>query len=76
LLDDLDTHLYLSLASAQLGRNEDAGREVAEVRRLKPDFTAEAWLKMYPGAAPSWEALFLDGARKAGLPIDEPGSTN
>ena len=73
---DVDTHVYLSLASAQLGRKEDAGREVAEVLRLKPDFTAKTWLEMYPGAAASWETLFLDGARKAGLPIDEPAPTN
>jgi TolB-like protein/Tfp pilus assembly protein PilF len=75
-LDDLDTHLYLSLAYAQLGRKEDAGREMAEVLRLKPDFTAKSWLEMYSGAAPSWEALFLDGAHKAGLPIDQPAPTN
>jgi TolB-like protein/class 3 adenylate cyclase len=73
---DVDTHVYLSLAYAQLGRKAEADREVAEVLRQKPDFTAKAWLEIYPGAARSWEALFLDGARKAGLPIDEPGPTN
>ena len=72
---DLDTHLYLSLAYAQLGRKPEAGREVAEVLRQKPDFTAKGWLDTYNGAA-SWQALFLDGARKAGLPIDQPAPTN
>jgi adenylate cyclase len=72
---DVDTHLYLSLAYAQLGRKAEAGREVAEVLRIKPDFTAKGWLDRYNGAGSS-EALFLDGARKAGLPIDQPAPTN
>ena len=72
---DADTHVYLSLAYAQLGRKAEAGREVAEVLRQKPDFTAKGWLDRYNGAGSS-EALFLDGARKAGLPIDQPAPTN
>jgi TolB-like protein/class 3 adenylate cyclase len=72
---DVETHVYLSLAYAQLGRKAEASREVAEVLRQKPDFTARGWLDRYNGAASS-EALFLDGARKAGLPIDQPAPTN
>ena len=72
---DVDTHVYLSLAYAQLGRKSEASREVAEVLRQKPDFTAKGWLDRYNGADSS-EALFLDGARKAGLPIDQPAPTN
>jgi TolB-like protein/class 3 adenylate cyclase len=72
---DVDTHLYLSLAYAQLGRKAEAGREVAEVLRIKPDFTAKGWLDRYNGAGSS-EVLFLDGARKAGLPIDQPAPSN
>ena len=67
---DVDTHVYLSLAYAQLGRKAEAGREVSQVLRQKPDFTAKGWLDRYHGAASS-ETLFLDGARKAGLP-DRP----
>jgi tetratricopeptide (TPR) repeat protein len=72
---DVDTHVDLSLTYAQLGRKAEAGREVAEVLRQKPDFTARGWLDRYNGAGNS-ETLFLDGARKAGLPIDQPAPTN
>jgi TolB-like protein/class 3 adenylate cyclase/Tfp pilus assembly protein PilF len=72
---DVDTHLYLALAYAQLDRKAEASREVAEVLRQKPDFTAKGWLDRYNGAASS-EALFLDGARKAGLPIHQPAPSN
>jgi tetratricopeptide (TPR) repeat protein len=60
-LSDMDTHLYLALSYAQLGRDEDARREVAKLLRLKPDFTAKAWLEMYHGSAPSWEARSATG---------------
>jgi TolB-like protein/class 3 adenylate cyclase len=72
---DVDAHVYLALAYAQLDRKAEASREVAEVLRQKPDFTAKGWLDRYNGAVSS-EALFLDGARKAGLPIDQPAPTN
>ena len=44
---DVDTHVYLSLAYAQLGRKAEAGREVSEVLRQKPEFTAKGWLDRY-----------------------------
>ena len=69
------TPTSICLSYAQLGREAEADREVAEVLRQKPDFTAKRWLDRYRGAASS-EVLFLDGARKAGLPIDQPAPTN
>ena len=73
----LETKVFKALAYAQLGRAADAAREVEAILQEKPDFTARGWIAndiMEPGG--SSEALFLDGARKAGLPIDEPSPTN
>ncbi|MCB1372436.1 MAG: winged helix-turn-helix domain-containing protein [Rhodovulum sp.] len=64
-----EARLMLALALAQAG--EPAARaEVAELLRLDPAFSAEAWIAndfYQPGS--SSVALFVDGARKAGLPI-------
>jgi TolB-like protein/Tfp pilus assembly protein PilF len=73
----LESRVIKALAYAQLGRNADAGREVEAILKEKPDFTARGYIAndiMEPGG--SAEMLFLDGARKAGLPIDQPGPTN
>ncbi|MFO1046706.1 MAG: adenylate/guanylate cyclase domain-containing protein [Geminicoccaceae bacterium] len=64
-------YLYLAMSNAQLGRADEAGRDTAEVLRLKPSFSAE-WALTYlgefaPGAAVN-RTLFLDGVAKAGLP--------
>jgi adenylate cyclase len=72
-----ETRVFKALTYAQLGRKADAAREVEAILKEKPDFTARGWIAndiMEPGG--SAETLFLDGARKAGLPIDAPGPTN
>jgi hypothetical protein len=66
-----ETKVYKALAYGQLGRATDAAREVLAVLKEAPNFTARGWMAndiFKPGA--SAEALFLDGARKAGLPIE------
>jgi tetratricopeptide (TPR) repeat protein len=73
----LEGKVFKALTYAQLGRNADAAREVEAILKEKPNFTARGWIAddIYePGG--SSEALFLDGARKAGLPIDQPAPTN
>jgi class 3 adenylate cyclase/TolB-like protein/tetratricopeptide (TPR) repeat protein len=73
----LELKVLKALAYAQLGRNTDAAREVKAILKERPDFTARGYIAndiMEPGG--SSETLFLDGARKAGLPIDEPAPTN
>ncbi len=73
----LETKVFKALTYAQLGRKADAAREVEAILKEKPDFTARGWIAndiMEPGG--SSETLFLDGARKAGLPIDQPAPTN
>jgi tetratricopeptide (TPR) repeat protein len=73
----LETKVFKAFTYAQLGRDADAAREAEAILKEKPDFTARGWIAndiMEPGG--SSEALFLDGARKAGLPIDQPAPTN
>jgi TolB-like protein/Tfp pilus assembly protein PilF len=73
----LEDKVFKALTYAQLGRTADAAREVGAILKEQPDFTARGWIAndiMEPGG--SSEARFLDGARKAGLPIDEPAPTN
>jgi hypothetical protein len=73
----LELKVFKALTYAQLGREADASREVEAILEEQPDFTVRGWIAndiMEPGG--SSEALFLDGARKAGLPIDQPAPTN
>jgi adenylate cyclase len=73
----LELKVIKALTYAQLGRKADAACEVQAILKEKPDFTVRGYIAndiMEPGG--SSETLFLDGARKAGLPIDEPGPTN
>jgi TolB-like protein len=73
----LELKVLKALAYAQLGRKTEAAREVKAILKEGPDFTARGYIAndiMEPGG--SSETLFLDGARKAGLPIDEPAPTN
>jgi tetratricopeptide (TPR) repeat protein len=66
----LEEHVYQALAYAQLGQGAEAARAMAEALREDPGFSAEAWVDgdfFQPGSSSA--ALFLDGARKAGLPI-------
>ena len=74
---NLETRVIKALTYAQLGRTADATREVEAILEENPDFTARGYIAndiMEPGG--SSETLFLDGARKAGLPIDTPAPTN
>jgi tetratricopeptide (TPR) repeat protein len=73
----LELKVFKALTYAQLGRKGDAAREVEAILEERPDFTARGYIAndiMEPGG--SSEKLFLDGARKAGLPIDQPAPTN
>jgi adenylate cyclase len=66
---DLSCHLHLALSYAQLGQDIEAAAQAAEVLKLEPDFSARCFAeKDYYTYGPALE-LFLDGARKAGLPM-------
>jgi TolB-like protein/Tfp pilus assembly protein PilF len=66
----LEVRVMLALSSAQAGSASKASRNAAEVVKLDPGFSAEAWIDndiYQPGSSSA--ALFLAGARKAGLPL-------
>jgi TolB-like protein/class 3 adenylate cyclase/Flp pilus assembly protein TadD len=60
--------LYRTLAACygQLGRPEEAGVALAEMRRLMPKDAERHWDVTNPYADPAHRAQFIDGLRKAG----------
>ena len=66
----MEPRVMLSLALAQAGELDAARAEAAEVLRLDPAFSAEAWIAndLYqPGNSSG--RRFAEGAAKAGLPV-------
>jgi len=62
-------HAVLAAAYAQLGDNEEARREAAEVLRIDPAYTIEeTQSRLSPFKTARDEEHFFDGLRKAGLP--------
>jgi adenylate cyclase len=51
----------------ELGRAEEARAEAAEILRIIPNFSLEAWRQRVPYKNPADLERFLDGLRKAGL---------
>ncbi|HWL68015.1 MAG TPA: adenylate/guanylate cyclase domain-containing protein [Geminicoccus sp.] len=72
----LEVRVMLALSCAQAGFADQARQHAREVLRLDPGFNAEAWVDndLYqPGGSAA--ALFIAGARKAGLPLcEKPGA--
>jgi TolB-like protein len=65
-------YAFLAMAYAYLGRTGDAKAAAANVIKLDPSWTAERWLSQAGGYADKEAELFVDGARKAGLPACVP----
>ena len=63
--DHVFSHVPLAAAFAQVGRSEDAAREVAAVRRLHPFFEVASFGSRLRN--PADRASIADGLRKAGL---------
>lgn len=63
----LVAHLSLAAAYSRGGRDEEARAEVAEVLRLNPQFSLEAWGQRLPYKDPEQLARALATWRKAGL---------
>jgi tetratricopeptide (TPR) repeat protein len=61
-------YAFLSMAYAGLGRTGDAETAAANVIRLDPTWVAERFLSDGGGYAEKEAELFVNGARKAGLP--------
>jgi len=56
------------MAHAYLGRTDEARAAAAHVMELDPAWNAERYLNEAGGYAEKEAGLFVDGARKAGLP--------
>lgn len=65
-------YAFLAMAYAYLGRAGDAEAAAANVVKLDPTWTAERYLSEAGGYAEKEAELFVDGARKAGLPACVP----
>ena len=65
-------YAFLAMANAYLGRTGDAETAAANVIKLDPTWVAERYLSEAGGYAEKEGELFVDGARKAGLPACVP----
>jgi len=63
----IDTHLGLAASYGESGREEEAQAEVAEVRRISPNFSLEVLRQRIPSKDPAVAERLLDNLRKAGL---------
>lgn len=61
-------YAFAAMAYAYLGRTDDAAAAAANVMRLDPAWNAERYLSEAGGYAEKEGELFVEGARKAGLP--------
>ena len=65
-------YAFLAMAYAYLGRTGDAEAAAANVKKLDPTWIAERYLNNQGGDAEKQAELFVNGARKAGLPACVP----
>src|SRR6478735_3148893 len=61
-------YAFLAMAYAYLGRTGDAEAAAANVKKLDPTWIVERYLREGGGYADKEAELFVNGARKAGLP--------
>jgi hypothetical protein len=62
----IPAHLFLIVCYVELGRNEEARTEAAEVMRIRPQFSLAAQKQMSGWKEPLRDRIFADYA-KAGL---------
>jgi adenylate cyclase len=63
----LPTHVHLTVIYSELGREEEARAEAAEVLRLSPNSSVEGWKKGVLSKDPAETERFVAALRKAGL---------
>jgi adenylate cyclase len=63
----LPTHETLAIVYSELGREEEARAEVAEVLRLSPNYSLEGLRQRLPYKDPAEGERYLAALRKAGL---------
>jgi hypothetical protein len=60
-------HFQLAGIYSELGRDTEARAEAAELLRLSPAFSPEAWKQMIPYKDPAIVERWISSLRKAGL---------
>jgi adenylate cyclase len=60
-------HVFLAACHGHLGENTEACAQLAEVRRINPDFSIALLLDLLPYKGSTDSDLLIDGLRKAGL---------
>ncbi|MEJ2009921.1 MAG: protein kinase [Acidobacteriota bacterium] len=74
---NIPTYFYYHAAVAsvcgQLGRIDEAQKAIKELLKIKPDFPLTARDELGKWLQPSFVEHFVEGLRKAGLEIPEPG---
>jgi len=63
----LDSHLILTICYSELGREEEARAEAAEVLRVSPTYSLEVTRQTWPAKDPARTEHLLAALRKAGL---------
>jgi Flp pilus assembly protein TadD len=63
----LPAHVNLAICYAELGWEEEAQAEAAEILRLSPNFSVEMLRRMIPAEDPAIVERYLTALRKAGL---------
>jgi TolB-like protein/class 3 adenylate cyclase len=65
--DNLLSHLLLTIVYTDLGKDEEARKEAAEILRISPGFSAEAMRQRLPYKDPAVTDHMIAALRKAGL---------
>ena len=63
------TRAFLASLYGHTERHEEAGEMWREVLEINPDFSLEHFRRVLPYRDPAWFDRFVDGLRKAGVPV-------
>jgi hypothetical protein len=59
--------MFKAIADVELGRDDDARAEAAEVLRVSPHYSLAIWQQAYPLKDPALQGRWRADLRKAGL---------
>jgi TolB-like protein/Tfp pilus assembly protein PilF len=65
--NNVGAHSHLVVDYTELGREDEARAEVAEVLRISPQFSLDVWMRMIPFKDPAWQKRYYADLRKAGV---------
>ena len=60
-------HYELVVDYTELGREDEARAEAAEVLRISPNFSVDRWMQISPQKDQAWQKRCIADLRKAGL---------